>query len=545
MKALKVLRGALAGTILVSPLAWAQPAATTTFDFGNSTTDWTDALNWDAGLPDAADDAWIGSGQTAAVTSAYLDANLFGTLTLDTNSTLQLSAAAKTGLPPLSDVYFKDGSYLQLTAGNINRSANYNIVAGASATFKPAVAGSDSIVSGNVTAAADSEFTVRVANMLRLRWVNTTNLGTTNYISDNGGAQYIQLTNFGGNNVHFGPGTTVIDDKVRIDFQTSNRINDSATLKLVGGTGNSNPKVQMGADKSDTLANLIIDSPTGSGPYIQARNGWLKATNSVSFEGTAGTVQIDNNLFPSTYEAGLDVRGADLTFGGTGSWALTGDGQLRVDGSTTITTNTDATISNYLYGSGTIQKYGDSTLTLSGNAFNLQADGQGDTSFSGYFNVNAGELAVQGAINGINVTTGAELTIGTAASAADTLTLGAGGLSVANGAAINWLYNGAGVAGTDYDTIVSAASLDLSSISNLIINGTSLGYEAQIGDSFTLFNGAVTGFDAGKFTLNLPTLTSGGEWAIQEGSLVLVVVPEASSLLLGALGSLVLLRRRR
>lgn len=534
--------------LIASPVALAQtpPTATTTFT-GATDTAWTDGTNWDTGLPDAADDAWIGTGQTAVVTSAYLDANPFGTLTLGENATLQLSATGKTGLPVGSNVYLSNGSYLQLTGGDFNRSVNLNVLAGATASFKPAASNSDTIVSGSAVGAADSVLNIDITNatFFRARWSNAGFLGTINYTSTTNG-RTVDLSNFAATNTAVGPGTTTFGDKVKVVLGGSNRMSDSATVKLIGGAGGgSNVKFDGVNDRSDTIANLIIDSPTAStGAYINMRNGFLKVSNGVSFEGTAGTIDVNNNLWPSQYEAGLDVRGADLVFGGTGDWSLVGDAQLRVDGSTTITTNTNATISNYLWGSGTIQKYGDGTLTLNGNAFNPNADGDGSVVFTGSFAVNAGELVVAGAISGINVTTGAELTIGSSASAADTLTLGAGGLTLANDAAINWQYDGAGIAGTDYDTIVSTATLDLTGISNLIINGLSLGYEAQIGDSFTLFSGTVLGFDPSKFTLNLPTLTT-GEWAIQEGSLVLTVIPESSSFLLGALGLLACISRRR
>jgi hypothetical protein len=301
-----------------------------------------------------------------------LDASPFGTLTLGANSTLQLSAAGKTGLPNSKTVYFSNGSYLELTAGDFNRSATYNVLPGATASFKPGNSGSDTIVSGSAVGASDSVLSININNVsiFRTRWSCAAFLGTMNYTSGSNQRQ-VDLSNFATANTAAGPGITSFGNNVNAALGASDRMSDSATVKLAGGAGGSNIKFNGNADRSDTIANLIIESPvTNSSAYIQMRNGFLRSTNSVSFQGTAGTVQIDNNLWPSIYNAGLDARNADITFSGTGSWAVTGDGQLYLNTSSTITTTNDATLSCIVrYDSGTLNKYGAGTLTLDANNF--------------------------------------------------------------------------------------------------------------------------------------------------------------------------------
>ncbi|MBI1335914.1 MAG: PEP-CTERM sorting domain-containing protein [Phycisphaera sp.] len=529
--------------VLATMVGAASPVlAATTFTGGTSTA-WSDGTNWDAGLPTSGVDATIGDGKTAVVTSAYLDANPFGTLTLGVNSTLQLSAAGKTGLPANQTVNLSNGSYLQFTAGDINRTATYNVLAGATASFKPGNAGSDTVVSGSATGAADSVLNIDISNVtfFRTRWSNASFLGTMNYSAGSNPRQ-VDLSSFATANTAVGPGTTSFGNNVYAALGASNRMSDSATVKFVGAAGGSNIKFTGGVDRSDTIKNLIIESPVAnSAAYIQMRNGFLKATTGVTFQGTAGTVRIDNALGgASSFKAGVDATGANVVFSGTGDWAITGSGQLKTNASTTITTNTNATLSNYLQGTTSFTKNGNGTLTLNGPL----------TDFTGTINVTAGTLAAQGAIKGISVSTNAALTIGTASSAADTLTIGTSGLTLGNNSAINWQFKGATTAGTDYDTIVQGTgALDLTGKS-ITLNGTALdSYVAQIGDTFTLFNGTVTGFDANNFTLNLPTPGSGA-WSIAEGSLVLsvVAIPEPSVLVVlltgfGLLGSS--LRRRR
>ena len=525
---------ALMAALLSSSLqAQTPPAATTTFT-ENSGTSWLDGANWSSGIPGGSDDAWIGNGQTAfwdQTVSGNPDPS-FGTLTLDEGATFQFNGVSTRGLPLNSIVYLSDQSHLQFTSGSVNQDATYNILSGGTATFSP---GSNTIPKG--TLAGGGNLIVNVSGNTYLRWNTSGHSGNVTYQSNNGSSRYVQITQHGTAPI-VGSGVTTFDNNVRVNLQRRDRIHDSATVRFVGAAGGNNHKFATNADQSDTIANLVIDSPVAASSvdYIRTHNSWLRATNSVSFEGTAGTVGIGSTYGPtSSWPGGLDVRGADITFGGTGDWTLNGtNGVLWVDGSTTITTNTNATISNYLRGSGTVQKYGSETLTING-----------DTSlFTGIINANDGTVAAMGTVNGLSFTSGSELTIGTAASAADSLTIGSGGLSFADGMIINWQYDGAAIAGTDYDTIISGSTLDLTGLTDITIDGTTLGYDAQVGDSFTLFDGTVTGFDAGAFTLNLPTLTT-GSWVIQEGSLVLTVVPEPSSFLLGSLGLFGLLLRRR
>jgi len=384
------------------------PTATTTFTGGTSTA-WTEPTNWDDGVPDNSDDAWIGTGQTAVVTSANLDANPFGTLTLGTNSTLQLSAASNTGLPAGKSLYLSDGSHFQLTAGTINRTANYTVLAGATAQVS---FGSNTIPQGTVTGDATTTLNYNVTGTIHSRLTNSAFAGATNYNASSG-SHIVNITQFpGGAQDIVGPGTTNFGNNVRSLLQASNRIHDSGTLKLTGSSGGtSSIKFDMGT-LSDTIGNFVIDSPTGataSAPTLRGSNA-LTVTGTTTFQGTADAVNID-----TTGTTNDLLTTGNMTFDGTGTWAVSGDGRIRLNaasGTRTITTTADASISNTLTGTQGFTKEGARTLTLNGTNI-----------YMGTATVNAGTLSAGN---------------GTSSSALSDV----GGLAVVSPAVVNLNYSG-------------------------------------------------------------------------------------------------------
>jgi hypothetical protein len=144
-----------------------------------------------------------------------------------------------------------------------------------------------------------------------------------------------------------------------------------------------------------------------------------------------------------------------------------------------------------------------------------------------------------------------------------------------NGGDFNWqILDATGAAGTGSDTMVITGSLDLTSLTtggfniNLWslastgpdVNGDALNFSSTTNYSWTLASTTtgITGFDATDFTLNVgasngtsgfSNALDGGAFTIsQSGNSLLLnytAVPEPSVAVLGGMGLLALLRRRR
>lgn len=547
---------AMATALLGFTTASAQtpPTPTHTFQPAGSSGAFGTNTNWSGStLPVAGSQVLIADGKTATMTQANAD-TLFGSLTLGTNSVISLAASDNQGLQSNSVVYFNNGSQLNFTSGKVNRGATYNILSGATAQMQLAgTTSSDAIPQGSLVGGSNTTVNFKVINTTNLRWDNASFSGTLNYQPNVAStARIVSLTSFGGTSTA-GPGTTNFDGFVRGTLGGSNKINDSGTLQLTGTSGGaSNVKFDLGAN-SDTIGNFVIASPTGataSAPTLRG-SAALTVSGTTTFQGTAGDVNIDttgttNNLLTT----------GSMTFGGTGTWAVSGDGRIRLNaasGTRTITTNTNASIANPLVGTQGFTKAGAGTLTLTGDLTNLNTSGDitlsaGQLFFNGATNLSRNvvvtgnaELRSSVTIPGVSISTGGTLNIGTT-TAVETITTSAFSLA-STGTAISFQYSANGV----NDQIV-APTLNLTGVAagGITINGFSLGgYAAQPGDVFTLFNGAVTGFDVNKFVLNMPVLTDGNTWKIQEGSLQLVVVPEPSGILLSGIALMGLILRRR
>jgi autotransporter-associated beta strand protein len=225
------------------------------------------------------------------------------------------------------------------------------------------------------------------------------------------GAQYVQITRFGTAPI-VGPGTTNFGTNVRTALERSNYIDDSATVVLTGSSGGATSvKFDLGGN-TETIGSLTIDSPTGataSAPTLRGSSA-LTVTGTTTFQGTADAVNIDttgatNNLLTTD----------SMTFGGTGTWAVSGDGRIRLNaasGTRTITTTADASISNTLTGTQGFTKEGAGTLTLNGTNI-----------YTGTATVNAGTLSLGN---------------GTSSSALSDF----GGLAVVSPAVVNLNYTG-------------------------------------------------------------------------------------------------------
>ncbi|HEY8993093.1 MAG TPA: autotransporter-associated beta strand repeat-containing protein [Lacunisphaera sp.] len=372
------------------------------------------------------------------------------------------------------------------------------------------------------------------------------------------GANVINQT--GGNVTFFSDNATTVGGAGVIDMQTIGAAASSNTYNLDGGTltvpqivstattgtrtFNLNGGTLKAAGNSVAFFNLGAGNARANvrnGGAILNTNGFnVTVAQALLHSNIGGDNAIDGGLTKSglgtlTLSGGNTFTGATTISAGT--LALASTGSLA---STQITTANGATfdvsaVSGYTVASGT-------TLTNNGtvNGGFTVANG-GTLNGSGTFN---NEVTVNGALNPGNSpgsqTYGSGLTLG----AASTTTMEIAGLG--------------GVAGTDFDFInVTGGTLTLGGALGIVDFG-GFDISAQTG-TYNLFDAVAGAGDFASVTVDGTSLTFNGgtdtwsataglvtyDFAESNGVLSVTVVPEPTAALLGGLGALGLLRRRR
>jgi len=342
---IKITFSVLAVLAIAATSTLAQSPPTPDNIFTNpASTAWATAANWSNGVPTASDNALIDDGLTVDASSVA-----FASLTLGVGARLNTSTVFPSG----SDIYFSDASYLDWNTGN--GSADWFILPGANATNTMP---NDRLPGGTLQGAGN--LAVLLEGNIFWQKNSSSLTGNLTFLSNDGSSA--RSLSMRGN---VGSATNVLEDFVNGLLDNNNTMPDSSTLKLVGESGANRPKMSMehkdGHDRNDTIANLLVESPvglTGSKPLFKATdsNNKLTVTDTVTFQGTAATVELDDKTPDS---AGLLT--SNMTFTGTGSWTVQGDCIIEFTGST-LTTTTNATIRSPL--SGDITKVGSATLTL-------------------------------------------------------------------------------------------------------------------------------------------------------------------------------------
>ena len=338
--------------------------------------------------------------------------------------------------------------------------------------------------------------------------------------------------------------------KLAVTINTSNGATEIATSSTFSG-GTTLTAGTVRYTNVDGTVGAIINSSFGTGSLTL--NGG-RVTSNANATGTK------NILNPVTI--GGDVTlGATTTYtGGLNFNAAVGLGAVN----RTLTTDSNATFSGVVSGSGGITKAGAATLTLAGL-----------NDYTGATDVDAGTLVVNG-----NISTSTLTTVDSGATLAGSGTLG------------KTIVNGTLAVGNNPGQMNFADTLTLAGSTVMEIDGT-LGAGVTAGHDFVNLTGSdVAGgltyggtltldigfiFATGNYSWNLfdfaseaggftsialadqyiGSLTdSGGVWDLTSGTdtwqftestgaLSLTVVPEPSAALLGGLGMLALLRRRR
>ncbi|MCP5533476.1 MAG: autotransporter-associated beta strand repeat-containing protein [Akkermansiaceae bacterium] len=305
------------------------------------------------------------------------------------------------------------------------------------------------------------------------------------------------------------------------DSNKSGRIADSASITITGAGA----QFLFGANQNDTINVLgINDGGTvnigGSGSNLRP-NGGITSTGGGSITGSAGNGGLNFNGGTRT----ITVSDNTLAIGVSLS-----NGGLTKDGDGTLSLTASSTYS------------GDTTVTAGTLLVN---NGSGSGTGSGLVNV-----STTGTLGGSGTIGGATTISGTLAPGNSPGTLSFGSDLGLNGTAIleieldpTLMTPGGGF----NDLLAVTGNLTLDGLLN--VTATSGDFlTATLGDTWTLATYGGTLTDNGLSFGSMPALDVGYSWALDTstaGSVNLTVVPEAHTALLGALGILLLIRRRR
>lgn len=348
-------------------------------------------------------------------------------------------------------------------------------------------------------------------------------------------------------------GTNTFGSNVTIDSTVS--VNGAAAVVTFGGANTINTlNVPSGRIIGATLGNFGVASNFGDGGTSTAIALGNTTNGIMEYSGVTATSNRTVNRDARSAASGIDITtsGQTLTLSGnlgsgsqvnllTSGWAFGGAGNLTLNGIISNATGVGST-------GTTITKNGGGTLTL-GNASNT---------YSGVTDVVGGRLIVNG-----NISTSTLTTVKTNATLGGTGTVGPlvvnsngtfapgdggieslnvnGSLTLESGSISNFQINTTGDAA---DLAIATALITFGGT----LNVTNIGGTLIDGDVFNLFDWT-TPTPTGTFsTVNLPTLGSGLTWnqsnLYSNGTIAVVPEPSAA-MLLGGLGALALLRRRR
>ncbi len=438
-----------------------------------------------------------------------------GTAVIDTNNFNATIAGTTTG----SGLLNKTGAGILTLAGSSSATGGVTIDEGTIAVTSQANLPGGVLTlnnSGRITTVAPSSFSPVVNGTNSITSANTGNIQQLNVLSGNG-----TLT-FGGGFVN--------DYTGNFSAFTGTLVGSGGGARWNGSTGGTNLTLDLG------VTGISVRS-AASGITIGAIAGSSTATIS---GGTGGQPQAVTYTIGGKTVGGLGVTPVNSTF----------DGSITNGGSTSVG----------------LTKVGLSVLTLNGNS-----------TYTGATTISAGALLVNGslgntavAVNSGGTLGGSNGTIGTGTALVSvnnggTLAPGnsPGSLTVNGSASLNsgstyaYQYTG-GLATADLLdvngtlTLASGAILTLQELGTYTVGDkfTLFAYESLVGSFDVYQNNQAYTFNGGEWLFNYADATAGLNGGTVSGNagsgfITITAVPEPASLLLGSLGLLALLRRRR
>jgi len=404
----------------------------------------------------------------------------------------------------------------------------------------------DSTFSGQIGAAVSSAMAVNKVG--------------TGMLTLSGSNPYTGKTTISGGTLQFAKQVSLYNNSTASWTAANIAVANGGTLALnVGGTAGAGAGEFTAANVTTLFTNLGGANGTSTTGFAAGSNIGFNTTNAAG-----GAFTVANAIADSTGTGGGAIG---LTKLGTGTLVLSNANTYT--GATTINGGKLA-----LSGSGLIAN--SSTITInSGTSLDVTA-----VTNSTFTVGTTQSLGGSGSLIATGKTVVANGTL-SPGNSPGTLTVDGGTFQLGAGGDLNWqIYNASGAAGTGYDTVslINNATLDLSLLSegspyniNLWslsgigpdVNGNAINFNDANNYSWTLFStgSAISGFNASLFDINLAASngTTGfsnpytGSFSLGLGDggtdLVLnytaVVIPEPRAALLGGLGILILLRRRR
>jgi autotransporter-associated beta strand protein len=288
-----------------------------------------------------------------------------------------------------------------------------------------------------------------------------------------------------------------------------------------------------GGHFASNTGTLNLTGPITSSVPVTIRNGTVALSNTGSgYSALAvqqGTAKLGaSNAIPvaATVDLGLsgaatlDLAGYNQTLAGITKNANGATVTNSGTSDSTLTTTGTSTFGGVIQDGATNK----TSLSVTGGLLTLA----GNNTYTGDTTVSAGTLFISGFLGNTAVTVGSGATIGGTGSIGGSLNLDAGStLDTTSGTL----------------TVAGLVSFDSFGFGNLV--GFDV-YTADVG-TYTLMSGSNFNFtNVSNFGLENALDLGGGKSAyFENGSLQVVVIPEPAAALLGGLGMLVLLRRRR
>lgn len=464
-----------------------------------------------------------------------------------------------------SNVTVTASTTLYVGADNATAGGTLNIEGG---TVRSGGAGASTVIDGNGTIV-----NVKTGGLLANFATSPTGSVSVGQLANSNATLNVQ----GGTVTVGGTGTFHVGNQGRgtVTLTTGNISVASSTNGVTFGNSTTSGNNVLNLDGGTLTAGIIKKGGGAATATFNFNGGLLKAnaSNTSFMTGLTtanvkiGGARFDTNGFNVTVEQALVDNGSGGLSKEGGSGTLTLTGVNTYDGETTISAGTLA-----LSGSGSISN---SSLIRINSSTTLSVTG-----LTGDFTVGSAQtVGGSGTILATGKTVVANGTL-SPGSSPGTLTLDGGTLQLGVGGDYNWqIHDAADAAGSGYDTtsLINGATLDLSLLSagntyniNLWslsglgpdVNGDAINFDNTLSYSWTLFSTgtAITGFSTDKFTINTGIFNAtngftnalgGGTFsvALADGNTDLVLnftaVPEPRAILLGCLGFLALLRRRR
>lgn len=351
-------------------------------------------------------------------------------------------------------------------------------------------------------------------------------------------------------------GTLNVENDIKVGF--AGNTGSSAELKVTGGTVNAgtttNRWVIIGQYDP---TNALVEVSNGGALNLNAGTDIMFATSNNS--GTR-SLTVDNGTINGTAAGGsyIDLNRNNVT-GGTSTMTIKNGGLVKVDaivgganttlnfdGGTLRATSSDANFiggdisavninaggaildSNgfnpiapaNLVGTGDVEKVGTGSVTLSGTGSDV-----------GAATVSAGTLYISGQLTSTGTTVASGAAIGGPGTLVSDLMIDAGGMVDIT----------PGVLTVDSGATVAFGGFDFANIVGFDVDTAAPGIYTIIDGSFTLNSANIAHFGVA----NAYTRPDSKIAYFQEGSLDVIIIPEPGAMLLGSLGMLALLRRRR